>query len=326
METEKGKYLFYLIGFLCLFSFSFAQSNDTVNTADTTQYSLQEIQKIQLRTYVESSKVPQNRPVIFHVELSWPGDLSRYRIEPVSQPILTNLILEGSGSENRLEPLENGKFKAIKSLTYRFKPLEMGMAYIDGVTVKYVDSVTGKEDRLTSQRVMVEIVEPLPDQGQGGVKSFVFLFLIIAFLVILGYFLFMYFKKKKEARQAIEPVVPLSEIYLNRLAQEVDPRGTNLDEMVTRLSKIFREYLDQEYGIRSRESSTSEIIEQLQKIEMDESSRMNLEMVFKKLDLIKFAGKNIDPADFTNIYGTIETFLLKQKESYYSTQAGAKEA
>ncbi|GAB4380149.1 MAG: hypothetical protein Kow0042_30060 [Calditrichia bacterium] len=282
---------------------------------DTTQNFPQEQQQIRLNTFLESSKVPLNRPVHFHIELSWEGSLSRYQIEPVSQPILTNLLLEGSGSENRLEPLGNGKFRAIKSIIYRFKPLEIGMAYIDGLTVKYTDTVSKTEDRLTSQRVMVEIVEPVPEPGEGGLKPVIYISIFIIFFGILGYSILLYFRKKRQAQQAETPVIPLEELYLNRLSQEVDPRSTNLGEMTGRLSKVFREYFSEAFHIHARESSTAEIIDQLQTVQLEETERANLTSLLQKMDMLKFTGKNIDAADFTNIYGGIEAFLLKRKQN-----------
>ncbi len=300
---------FYLLLF-CLWSFHslFARDGDTTRTLPSAP------EQIRLNTYVESSRVPLNRPVIFRIELSWPGELNRYQIEPVSQPILTNLLLEGSGSENRLEPQEDGTFKAIKSITYRFKPLEIGMAYIDGVVVKYVDRETGEENQLSSQRIMVEIVEPLPERGEGPVRAVIYIVLLLIFFAVLLYFIILYLKKRKQAQQRPVPVASLPEIYLNRLGQEVDPRGTNLAEMTARLSKIFREYLDEEFGIHARESSTQEIVAQFSQLDLEERDRENLKTVLEKLDLIKFAGKNVDPADFTDIFGTIEAFLIKRKQ------------
>ncbi len=281
--------------------------------------------QIQLNTYVDKSEVPLNRPVIFHVQLSWTGNLNRYQIEPVSLPVLTNLLLEGSGSENRLEPLANGNFKATKSITYRFKPLEMGMAYIDGVTIRYTDRRSGEENQLTSQRVMVEISEPVAEPGEGPYRSVAYVVLLIIFFTVIAYFMVKYFRKRREARRSPEPVLPAAELFLNRLAQEVDPRGTNLGEMTAKLSRIFREYLQEAFHIQARESSTREILEQLQTVELDESDRKNLTTVFEKLDLIKFAGKNVDPTDFTRIYGAIEAFLIKRKQMAQQSQVEVKE-
>jgi len=105
MIAENIKCIFMQMICVVLVGLSYSQSPSSI---DTSKFNFSESQQIQLRTFVESSSVPQNRPVIFHVELSWVGNLGRYRIEPISQPILTNLILEGSGSENRLQPLEEG--------------------------------------------------------------------------------------------------------------------------------------------------------------------------------------------------------------------------
>ena len=107
--------------------------------------------------------------------------------------------------------------------------------------------------------------------------------------------------------------------------KEVDPRGTNLEEMTSRLSRIFREYLDREYHIPAKELSTQELIENLKLKDLEESDLNNLIQVFEKLDLIKFSGKSVDPNEFTHIYGTIENFLLKRKQQYDSMQASLKE-
>ena len=302
---------------ICLFYAVNAQQVDSVSTGPE--------QNITLNAYVEQSKVPQNRPVILHVELSWPGRLNRYQIEPVSQPMLTNLLLEGSGSENRLITEEDGSLKSLKAVTYRFRPLEMGMAYIDGIVIKYTDRESGDEDRLISQRIMVEITEPLPEEGGNQLKALSYIVLFVILFGVVAYFLFQFVKKRRVIREDGVLAVSLPETYLNRLAQEVDPRGTNLGEMIQRLSRIFKEYLENDFHIRIRELSTRELIAQLNRLELDDTDKNKLSAVFEKLDEIKFARKDIDPAEFTNIYGTIESFLLKRKQKLEMLQVTEKE-
>ncbi len=210
----KGVVLLFIFGWNQL---AVGQSPDSLTTFTE--------QQIVLNAYVENSKVPSNRPVVLQIELSWPGKLSRYQIEPVSQPILTNLLLEGSGSENRLLTDDQGNLQAIKAITYRLRPLEMGMAYIDGVIIKYQDRETGETENLSSQRIMVEIIEPLPEENPGRLKATVYVLLLLLFFFIIGYFLIQYFRKKRQAKQDDSPAVSLGESYLNRLTQEVDPRG-----------------------------------------------------------------------------------------------------
>ncbi|MFZ0390746.1 MAG: hypothetical protein WAN36_09850 [Calditrichia bacterium] len=282
-------------------------------------------QQIQLNTYVEESKVPLNGRVVFHIEISWQGELRQYKVEPVSPPVLRNLLLEGSGSENRLEPLEDGGFLAVKSIVYRLKPLELGMAYIDGITIDYLNRLTNEADQLTSQRVMVEITEPVKREGSGGIKAFVYIFLLVIFFGAVLYFLFAFFRKRKLARHTPQQEIPLAQVYLMRLSREVDPRGTNLTEMTVRLSRIFREYLHERYDIPAKELSTTEIAALLQQREIPEDERAKILDVLKKLDVIRFTGKRIEPDEFTNIYGTIETLLIQQQNETESVQVTERE-
>jgi hypothetical protein len=310
----KLHFVIYLLS--AFYSFQLAAADSLSTTAN---------QQIQLTAYVEQSKIPLNGTAILHIELSWPGKLNRYQIEPVSQPILTNFLLEGSGSENRLLTLDDGSLKAIKAITYRLRPLEMGMAYIDGIIVKYKNRETGDEENLSSQRIMIEILEPLPEGGGERFQAVVYLILLGIFFAITAYFIFLYIRKKKLAQEEGLPEISLAESYLNRLTQEVDPRGTNLEEMIGRLSRIFREYLDRDLNIPAKELSTQEIVETFKSKDIEDQDLNNLILVFEKFDLIKFSGKSIDPNEFTQIYGTIENFLLKRKQLYESLKASEKE-
>jgi len=199
------------------------------------------------------------------------------------------------------------------------------MAYIDGVIIKYMDRESGDEENLSSQRVMIEITEPLPENQGKKLKAFIYIILFIIFFSILTYFILVYIRKKRLASKSLTPVISPAESYLNRLMHEVDPRGTNLDQMVQRLSKLFKEYLEQDFGISARELNTKEIQQALQQLPIEESDKSNLSVVFEKLDIIKFSRKSIDPNDFIHIYGAIENFLLKRKQIFDSSQSDSKE-
>jgi hypothetical protein len=269
--------------------------------------------------------VPANGNVILHIEVSWPGKLNQYQIEPVTQPILTNLLLEGSGSENRLITSDDGEMLSLKAITYRLRPLEMGMAYIDGIVIKYIDRINNQEDNLSSQRIMVEVTEPVPENGANGFKPIVYIILLIIFFGIMVYFIIAYFRKKKRISLEESPSVSIAEQFLQQLSQKVDPRGTNLDEMTIRLSRIFREYIYQDFNVPGKELSTNEILSRLKDLKLDENDVEKLSQVFQKLDEIKFTGKLVDPNEFTAVYGTIEDFLLRRKQHFDSTRYSAKE-
>lgn len=320
MKVRKIRiYALFSIVFLLLYGWNYAQVVDSLGNISY------QSQQILLDSYVEESKVPLNRPVILHVELSWKGELNRYQIEPVNQPILTNLLLDGSGSENRLEPQDDGTLKAVKAITYRFRPLEMGMAYIDGLLVKYREKGSDHEESLSSQRIMIEIIDPVPESGKGKVKSIIYVVLLIIFFIIVFYFLVVYVRKRSKAKNGITPVISPAEFYLGRMVQNVDPRGTNLNEMINRLSRIFREYLQEEFNFPVLELSTKEILEQVNKLEIEDSDKSQLSRVLEKLDVVRFAGRGINPDEFIDIYGTIENFLLKRKQLFDSAKDLQKE-
>ena len=79
--------IYNLLFYLFLFNSLFSQTNQDTSVSD-----------ISLRTYVENESVALNREVVYIVQLTWQGELSRYRISEVLDPDVTNLIIRGSGS------------------------------------------------------------------------------------------------------------------------------------------------------------------------------------------------------------------------------------
>lgn len=286
------------------------QANDSLALSPSLSY---DTAAVELKTYVENSKVPLNRRVVFVIELSWVGDMSRYHLLPIPQPVLTNLMIEGSGSANRLEELPGGRYRSIRRFTYRLSPVALGMAYIDGLEIRYQDPQTGEVNSLISQRLSVQVIDPLPDSSN-NVSPFIYLLLLGLFFSVIAYFLVRYFKTRQAAAQAPQREIPLAEQYLKILAQEVDPRGTNLREMALETARIFREYLSKQYHISTREASAEEIVDHLRSAGVSPEELRRVDDALQKWDLIKFAGAGIDPPEFSNLYGVVESFLSERKK------------
>jgi hypothetical protein len=310
---------------IILLLFSLTIHGQELEHFDTLKVAEHQPSTIELKTYLVKNQVPLNRSVEFHMELSWIGDMSRYQIIRIPQPVLTNLVMEGSGSANRLEELGEGMYRSTKSITYKFSPVTMGMAYVDGLEVKYRDQKTGEIDVLYSQRVSVEIIEPLPDDSGSGFQAFIYIVLLVIFFGAVFYFLVLFFRRRKQAREVSEVENSLAEQYLKKLSHDVDPKGTNLKEMTVQLSKLFREYLSKEYNIPTREASTKELVHYLQTAGIEEAELKRLNDLFEKLDLVKFAGSELDPAEFSNMYGMVENFLYECKKTWDAEKAQTKE-
>lgn len=313
-----------MIRFLLLLSI--AVFSQTFNGSDTLNAPASQPSAIELKTYLKQSAVPLNRSVEFQVELSWIGDMSRYQIISIPQPVLTNLVMEGSGSANRLDELGGGKYRSAKSITYKLSPLAIGMAYIDGLEIKYRDQKTGEVESLYSQRVSVKIVDPLPDDSASAYEGLVYKILLGIFTLSVLYFLVLFFKRRKKAKNEDVPEVPLAEQYLQKLSRDIDPHAANPREMALQLSGIFREYLSKEYNISARETNIDKIVNHLAATGVKETELPKLRALFEKLEVVKFAGGEIDPAEFSSIYGAVENFLYERKRTLEAEKAQMKEA
>jgi len=266
---------------------------------------------ISLRAYVESGQVPLNRNVVFNLELSWNGDMSRYQITDIPQPILTNLLMEGSGSTNRLETVD-GQLRSTKMISYKLRPVEEGMAYIDGLEVNYIDTQSRSASKLESQRVMVEILEPV-SEGGAVVSSLIYWILLGIFLTTIVYFI-MVFLKKRRARadgETAEILTPEQSV-LKKISQEIDPKGSNLNDMVLRLSGLFVTYLGEKIEGIDSSNTADDLLKALTESELQLSKSASLKEALNDIDLVRFAGKKLQPHEFSAIYNEIESFLLEQ--------------
>ena len=262
---------------------------------------------IVLKTYLEKNEIPQNQMFNFNIELSWVGDISRYQIVQIPQPRLDNLMLEGSGSANRQDQLSDGQLRSTKTIMFELKPVSVGDGFIESMEVRYRDSQTGETDVLHSQRIFVKITEPLPDIT-GGLKGVVYIVLLIIFGATVGYFLFIFLQKRKSRQSENNENFTREVQYLQRITQEVDPKGKNLREMFLRLGSIFREYLSGTMDV-SGAANAKDWLNLLQQNGVDTNELKKLEPFFTKIDMIKFGGDDIDPLTFANLCETVEEFL-----------------
>lgn len=268
---------------------------------------------IVLKTYLEKNTVPQNRSVNFHVELSWDGELSRYQIVKIPQPTLSNLQLKGSGSANRLDELENGHVRSTKTIMYQLQPVETGEAVIEGMVIHYRDTKTGMVESLKTQRVTIRITEPLADR-KGQVKAIIYVVLLVVFVGTVIYFLAVFLKRRNSAGGGVGEVGTKEAVYLKRISQEIDPRGTNLRDVSLRLGKIFQEYLCDVFSIKSAEAAGEDICDQLKSAGLENNNLEKLKTFFDKMSLIKFGGATVEPMEFTELQNIVEGFLQAQQK------------
>ncbi len=272
--------------------------------------------EIQLRTYIESESVPLNREVVYHIQLRWQGDLSRYKISEILEPAVTNLATRGSGSSNKVRTAHDGSLISVKEITFYFRPLEIGMAYIDGVTIKYTDQIKEKDESLISSRIGVKIVEPLPEPSENGLASNLFLGLVV--LIVVGLALYLYFNYRKKQKEAAEKALleikeTVEEKYLRLLKETIHLTTDNIKDSLNDLTHLLNGYLSERYHFPVSNLSANDLLDVLKEKELSEESLSRITDYYSKANLVKFAGEAVEDSEFHRLYDTVELVLDNQK-------------
>lgn len=262
---------------------------------------------VSLSTLVEPKRVPLNRPLTFTIRITWEGDLDLIEIGEVEEPLLTNFDIIGTASANRISGTAVGK-RAIKEIAYTLQAKTLGMAYIESVGLSYEDKRTGKSHSLLTQRVGVEVISPVPEEGE---KRGWWIWILILGVAFAGFFYFLFLKRRrsrgKETEEEVEQII--EEAFLEELKETVDLKEKDRRESFTVLSKLFRRYLSKKYGISALEATTQELMKTLEEEDLEESLTRKCESLMKKADVVKFSGQEASQAELDEAYTAVETVL-----------------
>lgn len=270
--------------------------------------------EIVLRTLLDNDNVPLNEEVVYHVELSWNGDLDRYKIGDISDPAISNLTLRGSGSSNRISTDENGNPKSIKSLTYYFKPLEIGMAYIDGLTIEYIDQRTNKGEILLAQRLGVKISEATIKAKEEFIPGTVMLWILfISFILIALYFILRYIQRRKSVQDEEVIVLSIEEKYLELLKDTIHLSNNDSKQNMSDMVKLLNSYVAERFSIPGN-VEFSIVKDRLEKIKIAKEYLLKVEEMYGKAELARFAGETVELAELHLYYDSIEKILNECNE------------
>jgi hypothetical protein len=287
----------------------FTISNRSGKAQDTTAAAYES--KIGISAEVDKTEVPLNRQVTCSVIVEWTGDIRRYQISYVENPIVENFeIIKTSAADRRLS--EGGVAKAARIFEFVLQPKSLGMGYIENVIVQYIDNVTGEGESLITPRLNVKVIDAVPEPNS---KSWMIKWIVLA-VVLLAIFIFLWSwrrmvqeRKRKEAE--VVKVVALEEEYLTQLRESVNLKspGLKISEAFSLLSKIARKYLSQKYQIPALESTSEKIIAELSGFELDQAVINNFEEILTVSDLAKFAGSEGNRNELDRTYTLLEAIL-----------------
>lgn len=279
--------------------------------------------EITLRAYLEHDNVPLNKEVVYHVELSWRGDLDQYQISDIGDPSISNLTLRGSGSTNRVTTNEQGHPLAIKKVTFYFKPVEIGMAYVDGVTIGYTNRTTNTSETLLAQRLSVKIVEPTEDPKNEFMPGNIVLWsLLIGFILVVAYFVFRYMQRRNKTEET-EEEISLEQKYLSLLAETVHLSNGASRENIAAMRKLLNSYVSEKFSIPG--NVEKEITkDRLAKLKIPADFLAKIEQMYDKAELAQFAGEQVETTELHLFFDTIE-HILKEIDTSTKMNSGKKE-
>jgi hypothetical protein len=276
-----------------------------------------------LSAFAEPSIVPLNRTLAYTVRIAWQGDLARIEIGDVEEPVFTNFEVAGTASANRTFSAAAGG-RSEKEIIYHLRPKTLGMAYVEPVGISWKDLSTGNAHSMKTRRIGVEVTDPVPDPKTRRFP--LALLAVIPVLVVAGVVLFlrMQGRRKKLAVQT-EAKPPLEESFLAELKQNVDLKTDNRREAFALLSKLFRKYLSQKFGIPALEATTSQLMDLLKPLGIEERPLGKMEALFSTADVVKFSGQDASQTDLDSAYTVVESFLeerLAAARKEMESQAG----
>jgi hypothetical protein len=127
--------------------------------------------------------------------------------------------------------------------------------------------------------------------------TFLFFSLILLVLIVMGYFLFKYFKRlrlnrKASGKNAVVPSKPFDEVARDAL-MKIDPveyfEKKKIKEFYFEITEIVRQFLTGNYHIDTMDKTSLEIIEEMERVERDFTKVKKLDDYFSECDLVKFA-------------------------------------
>ena len=266
---------------------------------------------IKISADVNKKVVPLNDSLLLRITLTWTGNIKRYQISELEPPIVENFdIIATAAADRRIS--ESGIDKAFKIYEFVLKPKSMGMGYIEGIIVKYIDNETGDGHSLLTTRLNVKIVSPVAKPGS---KTWLIKWIVAAILLLAGFALVIFWQQKKRDQRKREAqivtIVSLEEEFLTSLRSslKLNDSDVKVNPALWSISTILRKYLSQKYQVPALESTTEKIISELSILQLDQSILNNIHEVLTVCDLAKFAGAETNRSELDRVYTLVEALL-----------------
>lgn len=225
------------------------------------------------------------------------------------------------------DTLQNGlEFTLKQDLT--FTVFDSGAYFIP--VIPFVYQQNGQTRTANTNELLIEVQVPLADTVAlapikpiilepfkfEDVLPYIYSILGIAALAGLGFFFYRR-SKQKEIPPPPAIIIPAHEIAFKKLTELKNAKlwqQGKIKEYQSRLTFIVREYLENRYGTQALESTTNQILKQLEPIHFSKDWKQKLREMLELADLVKFAKAEPPIEAHDRLMGYAEDFVNSTKQ------------
>jgi len=308
--------------FLCVLTFSkssFAQNDGEIN------YSVQ----------LDTNVIVIGDQINLKLSVEQPKDLK------IGFPVFSDSIVNGVEIINQTPQdttqLENGVIKVDKNFlitsfdggVYKLKPFELQVYDANSIRVLRSDTMLlGVQTmQIDTTKANFDIVMPIQTPVSfAEIAPWLLGGLIFIALVVFLIWYFRFRKKDQPLFTIAKPDEPAHVIALRKLdelKQEKLWQTGKTKQFHSQLTDTIREYLDERYNLSTLESTTDEILQEVNSVEVNNDWHRNLREILERADLAKFAKFQPLPDDnersLKYAYQIVENTILIDKNSVEET-------
>ena len=137
--------------------------------------------------------------------------------------------------------------------------------------------------------------------------------IVLAGLILLAVYIIRRLKKQENTEDEVfVPQIPAIVTARERLSQLKDSdlwQSGKSKEFFTDLTDIVREYLEGQFAIEAIEMTSDEILEEVRKLQLDNTIFVKLQNTLTTADFVKFAKANTDTAQNESAFNDINSFI-----------------
>jgi flagellar basal body-associated protein FliL len=211
-------------------------------------------------------------------------------------------------------PIDTNKIEARYNLIKQYALTQFDSGYypipkqkiVIGDKVFFTDSLNVAVNNVAVDTIEQPLydIKPYKDVEKSVSKWWLYLLIILAILGVVGFLVYWFVWRPKPLSEAekiaLLPPYDRAKLGIKKLEETNLLSEDTIKEYYSELTLVLRQYLEEKVYDRALESTTDELIQRLKiirdgnQLELSESTIKNIESVFKRADLVKFAKSRPD--------------------------------